>query len=581
MNLEELKSSADQLANTKCYGEAVIAYNKILLDTGFLGHQKISTVYFNKGFCLYNLRNYEEAIECFKQALSRDSNYAKSYYYLGLSFMERGNLDASLEAFVQAKKIDPKLTELIDKKIKEIKDKLLSTEVPVVDLDKLLTKDYDKSIKQKINKVGASYAIINTQLETNSDFETIKPYLLTLIALLEEINMDVVKTDFFNIYESTYLPFLNRIDINKLPNEYLCIHNSILAEYLFDIKKIDKFNQNPYTTKFGFNMDCIFETFDSLMYVDDELPLDYVLYNKNTLITLTFTLQNMIHFLKTLEETIIHNTDPRLIDKIAIIVSAMKNNNLGSLVVYLEMGMLNCIKNPVELIVLKELCILDSVTNDTVVKICRVVTSIFSDVNELIARMAIARKSVQKLLLEGLTSFMSNKVFCETLPDKGIFYEGISRLLVEYPNFESYREQLVLVQLLTEMRAHNKLEYSVVKYELIKTLLNGKNYNNPEVLLHVLHLLVNNTTYLQNLLSMSSFLNFISQLDLNNKSLAFHTIELFYNIFSNTHEEKLKMLKENYDVGEANVESFNKLLKLMQNNGIEFIREHQLKFKDI
>ena len=88
MNLEELKSSADQLANTKSYAEAVAAYNKILTDTGFLGHTKISNVYFNKGFCLYNLKQHEQAIECFKQALARDSAYAKSYYYLGLSFVE-------------------------------------------------------------------------------------------------------------------------------------------------------------------------------------------------------------------------------------------------------------------------------------------------------------------------------------------------------------------------------------------------------------------------------------------------------------------------------------------------------------
>lgn len=577
MNLEELKSSADQLANTKCYSEAVIAYNRILLDTGLLTHQKISTVYFNKGFCLYNLKNFDEAIECFKQALSRDSNYAKSYYYLGLSFIENGHFDASLEAFVQAKKTDIKLTELVDKKIKEIKEKLLSSETPKVDLEKLLTKEYDKNVKQKVNKVGASYAIITTQLENSPEFEIIKPYLYTLLVLFEELNAELDKHDFYNLYEAAYVPLLNKIDVNKLTQDYLCTHNSLLAEYLFDIKKIDKFTQSPLTSKMAFNMDCLFETFDSLMYVDEELPLDYILFNKNTLVTLTFTLQNIIHFLKTLEDTIIHNTDPRLIDKISIILSAIKMNNLSGFVVYLEMGMLNCLKNPIELLVLKELCIVEAPSNDMITKVCRVVTSIFTDTPDLISRMAVSRKNVQKLLLESLTAFMSNRTLCEALPDKILLFEGISRLLVEYPNFEALREQLVLVQLLTEIRAHNKLEYSVVKFELVRTLLNNKIYNNQEVILHVLHLLVNNSTYLQNLLSLGNFLDFIAQLDLNNKTLAFHTIELFYNVLSNTHEEKLKMLKDNYEVGDANLESFNKLVKLMQNNGIEFIRESQLK----
>ena len=577
MNLEELKSSADQLANNKSYNEAVSAYNKILLDTGFLGHQKISTVYFNKGFCLYNLKSYKEATECFKQALNRDGNYAKSYYYLGLSFLECGNFDSSLEAFVQAKKTDPKLTELIDKKIKDIKDKLLNTEAPNVDLERLLTRAYDTPTKQKINRIGASFTIINTQLDSGSDLDVIMPYLQTMQILLEEINFAVSKEDYFSLYEAVYLPLLNRIDINKLPNDYVVLHNSILVEYLFDVKKIKKFDESPLTTKFGFNMDCLFETFDSLLYVDEELSLDYVIHNRSTLATLSFTLQNIIHFLKTLEDTLVHNEDSRLVDKISIIINAMKSNNTSGFVVYLEMGMLNCVKNQVELVVIKELCATDAPESDTLTKVCRVFTSMFNNATELLSQLALSRKDVQRLLLEGLTSFMSNKAFCDALPDKTLFFEGITKLLIEYPNFEAYREQLVLVQLLTEMRAQRRLEYSAVKYELVRGLLNCKNYNNPEVLLHVLHLLVNNATYLQNLLSLASFLNFITQLDLTNKALAFHTIELFYNIFSNTYEQKVKMLKENYDVSDANADSFNKLLKLMHENGVNLIREAQLK----
>lgn len=63
------------------------------------------------------------------------------------------------------------------------------------------------------------------------------------------------------------------MDVNMLL-DYFSAYNTILAQYLFDFKKVSYFTQNALLTKFGFTMNCVLEIFDSLLYVNDELPLD-------------------------------------------------------------------------------------------------------------------------------------------------------------------------------------------------------------------------------------------------------------------------------------------------------------------
>ncbi len=45
-----------------------------------------SRVDFNKGINFYNMANYKEAILCFKNSISIDSSFSKSYYFLALSY---------------------------------------------------------------------------------------------------------------------------------------------------------------------------------------------------------------------------------------------------------------------------------------------------------------------------------------------------------------------------------------------------------------------------------------------------------------------------------------------------------------
>lgn len=73
-----------------------------------------------------------------------------------------------------------------------------------------------------------------------------------------------------------------------------------------------------------------------------------------------------------LEHRIVDTADEKLIDKAFLIINAIKPNNVSRFVVYLEINMLNCKRNLIELLVLQELYTLESPTANTTAKLCHI-----------------------------------------------------------------------------------------------------------------------------------------------------------------------------------------------------------------
>lgn len=53
-------------------------------------------IHLNIGACYLKLKQYDDAIDACKKALSRDHTSIKAYYRLGQAYMEKGEYEASL-----------------------------------------------------------------------------------------------------------------------------------------------------------------------------------------------------------------------------------------------------------------------------------------------------------------------------------------------------------------------------------------------------------------------------------------------------------------------------------------------------
>lgn len=52
--------------------------------------------YFSEGNKFYNIKNYEQAISCYKKSISENSNKACSYYNIGVCFIKLKKFDDAI-----------------------------------------------------------------------------------------------------------------------------------------------------------------------------------------------------------------------------------------------------------------------------------------------------------------------------------------------------------------------------------------------------------------------------------------------------------------------------------------------------
>ena len=82
-------------------------------------------VWYNKGYALFNLSRYEEAVDCFNKALILDPQSADSLNNIGLCYNKLGNYDKAVEYFDKALKLDSNYVAAL--KNKEISKKMSSS----------------------------------------------------------------------------------------------------------------------------------------------------------------------------------------------------------------------------------------------------------------------------------------------------------------------------------------------------------------------------------------------------------------------------------------------------------------------
>ena len=62
--------------------------------------------WFNKGNTAYDAKNYDEAIKCYKEAVTLDPSFVSAFYNLGVTYRKKGMFDESVTFYKKALAID-------------------------------------------------------------------------------------------------------------------------------------------------------------------------------------------------------------------------------------------------------------------------------------------------------------------------------------------------------------------------------------------------------------------------------------------------------------------------------------------
>ncbi len=69
-------------------------------------YQPLAIKKHNEGVCFYNKKQYDNAIECFLEAVSADSSFIDSYYNLAVLYEYKGELPKALVAYKKILELD-------------------------------------------------------------------------------------------------------------------------------------------------------------------------------------------------------------------------------------------------------------------------------------------------------------------------------------------------------------------------------------------------------------------------------------------------------------------------------------------
>jgi len=102
----ELGKTSLKLSATKMEGSELSPAIPLNITTDEI-EDKSLVVWFNKGFALHNLGRYDEAINCFDEAIRLDPNLAPAWYNKGLSLGKLERYEDAINAFNEAIRLDP------------------------------------------------------------------------------------------------------------------------------------------------------------------------------------------------------------------------------------------------------------------------------------------------------------------------------------------------------------------------------------------------------------------------------------------------------------------------------------------
>jgi tetratricopeptide (TPR) repeat protein len=75
---------------------------------------RLKAAWNNKGLCLFNKRRYQEAIDCFNEAIRLDSNLKQAWLNKAICLREVGDALGALRCVKRAIEIDPAYKEAKD-----------------------------------------------------------------------------------------------------------------------------------------------------------------------------------------------------------------------------------------------------------------------------------------------------------------------------------------------------------------------------------------------------------------------------------------------------------------------------------
>lgn len=76
----------------------------------------VALLYVKKGICLYVIRNYLEAMECFDKAIAIDDSIAEAFYQKGVVSRQLNDSLAAADCFNKATTINPEFIEAYNSK---------------------------------------------------------------------------------------------------------------------------------------------------------------------------------------------------------------------------------------------------------------------------------------------------------------------------------------------------------------------------------------------------------------------------------------------------------------------------------
>ncbi len=106
--MENLKNKIEAMINEQKYAEALKICNSELERKDTYNSDFVALLYYSKGFILHNFEKYEEAIECFDEAIILAPNKTSIYFNRGFSKSAAENYYGAINDFTQALKETPK-----------------------------------------------------------------------------------------------------------------------------------------------------------------------------------------------------------------------------------------------------------------------------------------------------------------------------------------------------------------------------------------------------------------------------------------------------------------------------------------
>lgn len=112
MLFESGSNGSPDLASVAIIGQAIDQQTRGLLDDAIENYRKAltgglthSAVFYNLGGLYYERRRYDEAVEAFRRTMRDEAYKLGSHYALGLTYRAAGNIDRSLEHFLEVVKL--------------------------------------------------------------------------------------------------------------------------------------------------------------------------------------------------------------------------------------------------------------------------------------------------------------------------------------------------------------------------------------------------------------------------------------------------------------------------------------------